>query len=234
MSWLSRWLPRQVALPDQARTRLVAWRALPEPDLSRESINTRYVVVDVESSGLDARRDRLIALGAVAVSASRIALDDGFYVELRQEVVSDDANILVHRIGSAAQSGGAEPVGALLDFLEYVGKSPLVGFHAAFDESIISRATRFFLGEKFKRQWIDLAYLAPAICTEQAPTAKTLDDWTAAFGIANLARHHALADAVATAQLHLVLCDCAREKGLRTQRELCNEGESQFWLERRR
>ena len=234
MKWLRRWLPKQAGLTLAARQRLDAWHSLPEPDLAMAGLGTRYVVVDVESSGLNARRDRLIAIGAVAVESSRIAIDAGFNVVLRQERASDDANILVHRIGGSAQTGGVDPVQASLAFLEYIGKSPLVGYHAAFDEIMISRSIRQTLGESFRRTWIDLAYLAPAMFADKAPTMKGLDDWTAAFRIANFSRHNALADALVTAQLHLVLCARAAEKGLRTPRELLEAAKSQSWLERSR
>jgi DNA polymerase-3 subunit epsilon len=232
MKWLDRWLRKRVALPDAAMARLAVWRALPEPDLDAVPLNGRCVVVDVESSGLDVRSDHLIAIGAIAVEHARIGIDSGFSVVLRQEVASDDANILVHRIGGSAQTGGIEPVEALLAFLDYIGKAPLVGYHAPFDEIMIANATRHYLGEPFRRTWIDLADLAPALCTEIAPKPKDLDGWTAAFGIANFARHNALADALATAQLHLALCERAGENGWRTQRDLLDAARSQAWLSR--
>lgn len=234
MSWLASWFTGRQKLEDRDGERLKAWRALPEADLSAEPLHGRCVVVDVESSGLNVRRDRLIAIGAIAVEHSRIAIDSGFNVVLRQEAASDDANILVHRIGGSAQTGGMDPVDALLAFLDYIGKSPLVGYHAPFDEVMISKATRQYLAEPFRRTWIDLAHLAPALCTEFAPKMKDLDDWTNAFGVANLARHNALADALATAQLHLALCERAAGNGLRTQHDLLETAQSQAWLARRR
>lgn len=214
--------------------RLAAWRALPEPDLRALPLEGRFVAVDVESSGLDISRDRLIAIGAIAVENSRMATDAGFSVVLRQETASDDDNILVHRIGASAQTGGLDPADALMEFLDYVGKAPLVGYHAPFDQAMISNATRRFLGEPFRRSWIDLAHLAPALCPQQASDMKDLDDWSGAFGIANFARHNALADAWATAQLHLVLCSRAAQTSVGTVHELLETARSQAWLERRR
>lgn len=234
MSWIARWFDRRVVLAGGARARLDAWRALPEPDLAAAGLEARCVVVDVESNGLDARRNHLIAIGAMAIESSRIVLDAGFSTVLRQETASDDANILVHRIGGSAQTGGVDSVEALLGFLEYIGKSPLVGYHAAFDEIMIAKSIRLSLGESFRRTWIDLAYLAPAMYSDKAAKMKGLDDWTAAFGIANYSRHNPLSDALATAQLHLVLCAQAAQKGLRTPGDLLEAAESQSWLERSR
>ena len=234
MSWLSRFLGRPMVLPDATAARLQRWRELSEPDLAQVPLDGRYVVVDVESSGLNLRSDRLIAIGAIAVTASRIDINGGFGVVLQQEAASDDANILVHRIGGSEQTGGVEPATALLGFLDYIGKSPLVGYHARFDEVMIAKATRRYLGEPFRRTWIDLAALAPALRADLAPKVHGLDEWSAQFGIANFARHNALADALATAQLLLALCTHAAESGLSTQRALLETAESQEWLERSR
>ena len=64
------------------------------------------MVVDCETSGLDAARDRLLSVGAVAVRGGRIELGSGFRMVLRQDAPSDPANILVHGIGGEAQFGG--------------------------------------------------------------------------------------------------------------------------------
>ena len=64
--------------------RLVAWRKLPPADLALPHVATRYVVVDTETTGLDMRSDRVIAIGAAAVSAGRLPLSDCFATVLRQ------------------------------------------------------------------------------------------------------------------------------------------------------
>lgn len=226
-------LGRLVRLPEAEQARLRRWRAVPEPGTGQSHGAQRVVVVDVESSGLDIHRDRLIAIGAVAVDASRIALAGAFYVVLRQAVASDDDNILVHGIGGTSQVQGEEPRLALLDFLDFVGKSPLVAYHAPFDEVMLRRAMRRTLGESFARTWLDLAWLAPALDPVRAMSVRGLDGWALAFGIANHRRHHALADALATAQLYLALQCAADAKGLHRVRDLLEAARSQEWISRR-
>ncbi|NJN17717.1 MAG: class I tRNA ligase family protein, partial [Oscillochloris sp.] len=113
--------------------RLAAWRALPTVTTRVPMEQSRLVVVDVETSGLNIKKDRLIAIGAVAVVNGRVALADSLEIVLQQDVVSGKANILIHGIGGEVQREGVPPVEALLAFLEYLGKSPLVAFHVAFD-----------------------------------------------------------------------------------------------------
>lgn len=193
------------ALSAAQQARLDAWRALPAPDARDALGESRYVVVDVESSGLDVRRDHLIAIGAVAVVNGRIALADSLDVVLQQDKVSDKDNILIHGIGGEAQREGMPSVDALLAFLEFVGKSPLIAFHVAFDESMIGQALKAHLGLRFGHAWADLAYVAPALHPQLARRHRSLDQWMAHFQISNYARHSALADALATAELLLAL-----------------------------
>ena len=184
-------------LSDEQKQRLDAWRSLPDAES-----DARIVVLDVETTGLDLGRDRLISIGAVAVVDGRISLSEGFSVVLKQGEASRRENILIHGISGEAQRTGMLPADALLDFLEYLGKSPLVAFHAAFDETMIRRAMKEYLGLTFRHRWLDLAYALPALWPDLK--LRTLDEWAAHFSIGNDERHNAASDALATAQLFLV------------------------------
>ena len=113
MNWLTKLLGaasgRQKVDLSAEQCKVVArWRELPVADLNVPHADIRYVVVDVESSGLNMKRDRLISIGAVALVNGRLDFNDAFQVVLRQDQVSTHANILIHGIGGAAQSGGVD------------------------------------------------------------------------------------------------------------------------------
>lgn len=206
MNWISRLLGLEKPMLSQEQLdRLAAWQALPAPDPARPFAKARYVVVDVESSGLNVDKDRLIAIGAIAVDQGRIDLADGLDIVLQQEKISDKDNILIHGITTEAQREGVPPVDALLTFLEYVGKDPLIAFHVAFDNTMISKTIRKYLGFRFEHGWADLAHITPALYPELTYRCRSLDHWMTHFGIGNYARHSALADALSTAELMLAL-----------------------------
>ncbi len=194
----------------QQAERLASWRALPEADRTAAFDDARFVVVDVETTGLNLMTDTLISIGAVAVVNGRIALADSFSVVLQQRESSRKENILIHGISGSAQREGVPPADALLAFLEYLGKSPLVAFHVAFDETMIKRALRQYLGVSFKHPWLDLAYVLPALYPDLIRSHRALDDWAGHFDIRNDDRHNALSDALVTAQLLLVAMAQAR------------------------
>jgi DNA polymerase-3 subunit epsilon len=220
----------KVELNEPQAQRLRNWRVISPPSKVTPLEGSRFIVVDVETSGLNLASDRLIAIGAVAVVNGRLDLNDSFEVVLHQPVASSKDNILIHGIGASAQQDGLEPAAALLAFLEYLGKDALVAFHVTFDATMLRRAMRKFLGFDFKHPWLDLAYAVPGLYPAQAKQFRALDDWLSFFRIQNSARHNALADAVSTAQLFMITLKQARQHNITTYQGLQELEKAQRWI----
>jgi DNA polymerase-3 subunit epsilon len=191
----------------QALTRRL--RPAPKPD------DSRWVVLDVESSGLDPKRDRLLAIAAIAVYTdgprARVAPGDSFEVVLRQDVhVADKGNILLHGIGVGAQRQGMPPETALASFGDFIGSSPLIAFHAAFDQTLILRAFDAVLGYRPANPWLDLEPLAAVL--HPKVRARSLDEWMVQMNITCAVRHQAAADTLATAELLQKLWPAAQQE----------------------
>ncbi len=229
---LPRWLGGGPQLSLQQQQRLAAWEELPRAALAAPVGETRCVVVDVETSGLNLLEDRLISIGAVAVVNGKVALGDSFYVVLQQQAASKKGNILLHGIGTTAQLEGAPPVEALLAFLDYLGKAPLIAFHVTFDETMIRRALREYLGFSFRHPWLDLAYVMPGLNPSLARKYRALDDWIGHFGIRIDVRHNALADALATAQLFQVALAQGNKRNIGNIAGLRDVEKAQRWVSR--
>lgn len=168
---------------------------------------SRWLMVDVETSGLDPARDRLLAIAAIGLEvdwASRrlsVVLADSFEVVLRQEAPSGRDNILLHGIGVQRQKEGVPALEALGAFAAFAGAAPLLAFHAAFDEALIGRHAREALGSAPPNPWLDIEQLCGV--THPEVRARSLDEWMAHFGIRCAARHQAIADALAECDLLL-------------------------------
>lgn len=220
MSWLARLFRPHVELPPGYAERMNAWRELPAVSEKETLTQTRFIVVDVETSGLDARKDRLLSIGACAVEAARLRAGENYEIVLRRSEASEHENILIHGIGPQAQAAGESPEAALMGFLEFIGKYPLVAFHAGFDQTVLDRDLRETLGVRLLNPWLDLALLAPALVPEARLTRAGLDDWLGYFGLRAHARHRAVDDAFVTAELFLVLLARARARGFSTVNRL--------------
>lgn len=189
----------------------------------------RWVVVDVETSGMDPSVHGLIAIGGVAMrSDGRVVPGESFEVVYRQERASERQNILVHGIGVQAQQQGEDPARATRDFLDFVGVSPILAFHAPFDRGFLARAVKIFVNQPFDNPWLDLAELAPAL--DPKAGARALDEWLARYEIGVSVRHSAAADAFATALLAARLLPEARRQGGRDFRALQKMARQAKWL----
>ncbi|HCY16388.1 MAG TPA: DNA polymerase III subunit epsilon [Curvibacter sp.] len=172
----------------------------------RRQINEhRWVMLDVETSGLDPHHDRLLAIAAIAMKVDwgqrRLSIDlgDSFEAVLRQDVASSKDNILLHGIGVQRQREGMAPELALQAFTDFVGDSPLLAFHAAFDQTLISRFSRAHLAVDLPNPWVDIEQLC-AVTHEQV-RARSLDEWMSYFGIRCAVRHQAAADTLAECEV---------------------------------
>lgn len=183
----------------------------------------RWVVVDCETSGLDAARDRLLSVGAVAVHDGRVDLDEFFQSKIRQATPSARENIVIHGIGADAQRGGQRLEEVMAALNAFVGERLPVAFHAPFDAAMLRRH-----GLATRAKWLDLAALAPALFPQRGRADSPLEHWLAAFGIAPRARHDALGDAFAAAQLLLVALSEARRQRVETVEALRAAATSRF------
>jgi DNA polymerase-3 subunit epsilon len=114
------------------------------------------------------------------------------------------------------------------DFTAYAADGSPVAFHAAFDAGLLRRH-----GVRLRPAWLDLAGLAPALFPALGGRDRSLDRWLAAFGIPAQARHDARGDAVATAQLLLILLNEAKRQRVDTVQALLKTERAGRWLARR-
>lgn len=229
----------RLALPPEARARLTALRLRAKRRASEDRRTTtgllslaRFVAMDLETTGPNMLRDRIISIGAVAVVERAVRHDDAFEVVVRQARESRADNILIHQIGGQQQLAGMDPVEGLVACLEFIADSRVVAFRAEFDATVFEREVRERLGFRAWPRFIDLAAILPALFP--ATENDTLDDWVAHFGLPPIGRHHAIADAYATAQLLMIVLEAAPGFGIETAADLRDAERAQRWLGRRR
>jgi DNA polymerase-3 subunit epsilon len=191
-------------------------------------VQQRWVVVDVETSGMDIASDALISIGAVGMLGGRVLPRDSLEIVLRQSAASSRENILVHGVGAHAQMNGVDPSTAVRAFLDYVGQAPLLAFHAPFDRGFLMRAIKAYAKQPFDNPWLDLAELAPAL--EPKIKLKSLDEWLHHYGIPVASRHSAAADAFATALLMSRLLPAARRQGAPGFADMARLARQAKWL----
>lgn len=163
----------------------------------------RWIALDIETTGLDPARDRIIEIGAIAIHRGDIELNDYFHRVLATSGEVKAENRVVHGVTAKEQYDGCATHEALDALLLWMGNAPLVGFFTEFDVKFLRVAFAAHsdakTAKKFAAQHIDVARIAPCVFPEVS--AKNLGEWSAALGLPIRKQHRALADALATAHL---------------------------------
>jgi DNA polymerase III subunit epsilon len=196
IGWLSPWL-------NSVLHRLGALSPLSVEVSSSE----RWVVLDVETTGLDPSVDELLAIAAVAVEVDWRAKSccllpmDTFERFVRPPAIfSDESNVLVHGIGRGVQAQAEPPGPVLKDFAAWVSGAPLLAFHAAFDKAMMGKAYAQAGLSNLDGPWLDLAEVC-RVMWPQHSQLHALDDWLSHFALECTHRHQAASDAWVEAEV---------------------------------
>lgn len=182
--------------------------------------DSRLIVLDLETTGLNMSKDSVIAIGAVAIQSNAIDLSDQFDLVLRRPELDISETVLIHGIGPEALTRGHESEDALRYLLEWMDGDPILAYHSDFDQKFLEKTLRQTLGYTRSHSWFDVADLMPCLLPEAKTNGRGLDDWADFFGLEVSARHHAAADALATAELTLIAMNQANKRGIHTFKEL--------------
>jgi DNA polymerase-3 subunit epsilon len=165
--------------------------------------DSRWVVLDLETSGLDPKQDRIVEIGGVALHDGAVDLTDYFQRINAEGSGLSHENRALHGVTAAEQRDGAPLARALDDLLAWMRGAPLVGFHTRFDIGFLrpALASHFDVrtAQQFGARHLDLAVIAPSVFPHIK--ARGLGEWTMALRLPVRRQHRALADALATAHL---------------------------------
>jgi len=168
-----------------------------------ENINeTKFVVLDTETTGFDFKKDRILSIGAVTVDGNIIDIANSFEVYIHQDKF-DPKSAEIHGLLKDGSVKKITEHDAIIQLLDYVRNSVIVAHHAYFDITMINEALRRNNLPKLKNKVLDtgILYRATRINTNLIDKQKkyTLDDIANAFDISLKDRHTASGDAYITA-----------------------------------
>lgn len=166
----------------------------------------RWVVLDVETSGLDPEKAQLLAVACIGLEVNwpartlTICPGDSFEIVIQPaQTVMDVDNILIHGIGMQRQQMGMPGWQALPMLRDFLQDAPLLAFHAWFDQIMLERHFLSELGKPLPNPWLDIEKLCAV--TQPEAQAEDLDQWLQHFNIICPARHEAAADAFVEAEV---------------------------------
>jgi DNA polymerase-3 subunit epsilon len=215
---------RNKNLPPLARQNL---EALKDLDMRQPARTLSYVVVDLETTGLDVRADRVLSVGAVRIGQGRVRLGDNFVEMVNPGRSIPVESIRVHGIKPDQVHGARRAAQVFEDFLTYLGTDIVVAHYARFDMHFINATMHGLYGFPLQNPVMDTVRMCESLVLPSDPYGVgrnqkkcSLDSLCAQFGITTEERHTAMGDALATAIIFLRMLKRLEDAGSGTLRDL--------------
>jgi DNA polymerase-3 subunit epsilon len=193
--------------PPPRRARRLPWRQL------------ELASLDFEATGLDFAKDAIVSFGVVPIRRGRVDVGDSVYELVEPEgVIPSPESITVHGLRPIDLRGAQSPDVARTALGEQIAGRLLVTWagqvEAGFLDAMYGGGVRSWL-----RRCIDTRELMFAV-EEDPPAPFTLASVAERLGVPVATPHHALDDALVTAQVFLIAAARLEAKGVSTVREL--------------
>jgi DNA polymerase-3 subunit epsilon len=179
-----------------------------------------YVALDFEATGLDVTRDRIISFGAVPIEAGRIEVGRARYQLADPGDRPPSARtVIVHGIRPMDLRGAPSQASATEGLREVLAGRFLVVWYGGVEAGFLGALFRVS-ADRWSRTMIDVRDLMLAVEGAEA-AERSLSAAADRYGVPVADPHHALDDALVTAQLFFVLAErLARRDGLRSVGDL--------------
>lgn len=221
---------RQQALPLSVQRYLDA----PSPEMNLPWRAVPYTVLDIETTGLNPRRDAMLSIGLVEIDQGRIRMDRRWYTLLRppEHIEVSAASIRIHGLFRSDVAHAPSPLDVLPELLQRLCGRVLIVHFSPIDVDFLNRALRNSWGITLRGPAIDTVLLAQTLYhherwtagDERISPATALTPLAEQAGVPIHAQHNALGDALTTAQLFLSQATRMEQRGMNTLRKLLNGG----------
>ena len=164
-----------------------------------------YLVIDLETSGLDLERDEILSYGMVTVRAGRIIAGSSEYALVRPHRPVPPASTMVHSLRTADLIAG-QTLETAVRAIGAAAEGRILVAHAAWIEQAFLRRAFKVIGRRFRPTFLDTAALARTLgWTDRSREHEPSLEWLCrSHGVPVHTPHEALGDALTTAGLFLV------------------------------
>jgi DNA polymerase-3 subunit epsilon len=181
--------------------------ATPFPDLRQDYRKVDYLALDLETSGLDSRSENILSIGYVSIQEQRIPLDTARHILLKTQTPLQAGNVGIHRLTDDMLVNGQALSEALNGLLPELAGKVLLAHHAQIEIGFLRAACQQVFNADWLMPVVDTQWLARRRLERRhavyQPAALRLANLREAHHLPRYPAHHALSDALATAELFL-------------------------------
>lgn len=174
--------------------------------------NTPMVAVDIETTGLDVRRHAIVSIGLVPFSLQRICLAERRYWVLRPRRPLERQSVTFHQITDSDIREAPDFAEILDEFLSVLSGRLMVVHYRHIERPFLDAAVQLRLAESLRFPVVDTMSLEGRIYRQSPwarfrrwmgspPVSIRLHNSRERYGLPPYQGHHALIDALATAEL---------------------------------
>ena len=207
-----------------ARANLDALDSL-SPGLSARGVD--FAVVDLETTGMDVKTDRVVCVGAVRVRQGRVLVGDHFFELIDPGRGIPAESIKIHHIKPDQVANARKASEVFSDFLAWLKNSVLVAHYARFDLHFINLTMRRLYGFELQNYCLDTVRMCESTLLSSDPYGIgrgkqrcSLETLCRRFGINQGERHSALGDAMITALIFQRMLAGLEQKGKASFKDL--------------
>ncbi len=187
-------------------------------------LDGEFVAFDLETTGLDARSDAIIEIGAVRIRDGKVVDKFSSFAQPGQPLSA--ITVSLTGITDELLKGAPRPEAAVNAFLDWAGDTPLCAHNAAFDTGFI-REYCAGSGRRFDPLYFDTLILAQYLCPK-LPNHK-LDTVANALGLPPFQHHRAYDDAETCGLILAALIPMLKGQGVERAAAI-NATVSSLWL----
>ena len=183
--------------------------------------------LDFEATGLNFGRDRIISLGVVPIEGGRIDVGRSVYELVDPgDVALTSETVTIHGLRPVDVRGASSADAARETLRQALAGRFLITWYATVEASFLAKlfGTR---SSRWMRRCIDVRRLVVGVLGADGARL-TLEQAAARFDVPVASPHHALDDALVTAQLFLVTASKLDAVGARTPQDLMRLGERSY------
>jgi DNA polymerase-3 subunit epsilon len=216
---LRRWFAGRRA-GDESLARLLS---APLPAASSSFVDTEFLCLDVETTGVEARTAEMLSIGWVLVCRARVEMETAESCIVRPPgEVGESAT--VHGLTDTLCEAGEDVRTVLQRLLEVLTGRVLVVHYAGLDKALLDRLCRQYFGAPLLVPVVDTLALERRARSRRhhldERQSLRLSALRRAYNLPHYSQHDALADAIATAELLLAMAAARGTPGGVRLREL--------------
>ncbi|NPA73256.1 MAG: 3'-5' exonuclease [Epsilonproteobacteria bacterium] len=173
-----------------------------------EKYKDEVVAVDIESTGLNYKKDEILSIGAVKIKGNKILINESFEIFCKPKKKISEESIKIHHIRPCDIQNGIDIQEAILKLLDFIEGRAILGYYIKFDYEMISKYAKSLIGCKLPNKTIELSsmyYKRKKKSSAYDFIDLKFDTILKELDLPKLGKHDALNDAIMSAMMYLKL-----------------------------